>query len=249
MDGYFELALESAESAGTGIVIGERRLSPRLRCLSFVAETSFGEESRGKGRYHTLITEENPAEDPDLEKEIAEGVCRLVKALDRKRKGKILAVGLGNPSAVVDALGCETIKRLTTGKTRRGYLATITPSVFGLTGLETASVVKGVVREFAPDMVLCVDTLATRRAERLFKAVQISDGGIIPGGGVGNRRIPLSEETLGCPVLSVGVPLLAHAERCSSLPDHLIVTPKEIDLLVPAFARALSEGLSEALSE
>ena len=184
-----------------------------------------------------------------LAKELTRGVSEAIRSLADTGGGKVLAVGLGNPAAVVDALGAESVKSLSTGRRRKGYLATLIPSVFGLTGMETASIVKGVVREYSPDLVLCVDTLATRRAERLYRAVQIGRGGIVPGGGVGNRREALSEATLAVPVLTIGVPLLAHADRCATLPAGLVVTPKEIDLLVPAFARVIAESVERALFE
>ena len=250
MDGYFGLALESAEGSGSGIEITKKRLSSHLTCLSFFAERGFGEGAlREKGRYYTLLTEENLVENEKLEREIGKEIATILSSLAGGGMRKVLAVGLGNPAAVVDALGAETMKRLSAGEKADGYLATLTPSVFGMTGLETYSVVKGVAAEYHPDMILCVDTLSTRRAERLYRAVQIGEGGIVPGGGVGNKRKPLSKENLGVPVISVGVPLLAHADRCSSLPEGLVVTPKEIDLLVPAFARALARGVEEGLTK
>jgi len=251
MDLYDELALESAESAGGEISASEKRMSERLLCLSFRAEKPFGEGARrGKGWYHTLIGEENVLESKTMADEMSEGVRKVLRALvPAARKRRALAVGLGNPSAVVDALGNETVRRLRTGSHRRGYLAAIAPSVFGVTGLESASVVRGVIEEWRPDLVLVVDTLATRKAERLFHAMQITDCGIVPGGGVGNRRESLSGETLGVPVLSIGVPLLAHADRCSTLPKGLVVTPKEIDLLVPIFSEIIVRGVERALVE
>ena len=243
MKEYSELALESAEAAGRAQEIREKRLSSHLRLLRFDVAAE-----EGGGRFLTLLTEENLLEG-NVERELCDGVAECLRSLIKKRKGKVLAVGLGNPDAVVDALGAETVKRLSAGQRGGGYLATLTPSVFGLTGMETASVVKGVVREYSPDLVLCVDTLATRRAERLSRAVQIGRGGIVPGGGVGNRREALSEQSLTVPVITVGVPLLAHADRCSSLPAGLVVTPKEIDLFVPAFSRVIAEGVERALFE
>ena len=71
------------------------------------------------------------------------------------------------------------------------------PSVFGVTGMESAAVVRGVSAEYRPDLIISVDTLSTRRAERLCHAVQITDGGVVPGGGVGTKREPISEEALG----------------------------------------------------
>ena len=250
MKDFSELALESAEIEGRGVELKERRLSPSLKCLSFSVKRGEGEESRPEpGRYHTLITEKSVLEEDSLVEEITGAIASLLRRLIGRRARRLLAVGLGNPSTIVDALGCETVRKLKAGETRRGYLASIVPSVFGLTGLETASVVSGVAKEFRPDLVLCVDTLSTRRAERLFRAVQIADDGIVPGGGVGNRRQPLSEEVVGAPVFSIGVPLLAHADRCSSLPAGLVVTPKEIDLLVPLFASAIAAGIERALQQ
>ena len=244
----FELALESAEIAGSGARIEERRLTPTLKRVTFTSTDLFGEEKRqGGALYHTLIASADPMTDEELMAAITAGVAKCVKTLIKGRKRRILAVGLGNPAMVVDALGAETVKRLSAGKKRGRYLATMIPSVFGVTGMESADVVRGVGAEYRPDLIISVDTLSTRRAERLCHAVQITDGGVVPGGGVGNMREPISEASLGVPVISIGVPLLARAERCSSLPAGLVVTPKEIDLLVPRFADALAEGIERAL--
>ena len=246
----FELALESADIAGKGSEVKERRFSPLLKCLSFVAPAApNGAGRRGGATYHTLITTGDPLAEDALMAAISRGTERVLRELTGGAKRRVLAVGLGNPSAIVDALGPQTVKKLSAGEKGGSYLATIVPSVFGLTGLESASVVRGVAREYRPDLILSVDTLSTRRAERLYRAVQITDGGVVPGGGVGNGRDPISEEVFGVPVISVGVPLLAHADRCASLPAGLVVTPKEIDLLVPRFADALSAGMEKALFE
>lgn len=244
----FELALESAEIAGRGAAVKERKISPSLRCLSF-SSPSLSERSGREALYYTLITEQDPALKDEVIKEMEGGITTYLRKLRGGRKRRVLAVGLGNPAAVADALGSETVKRLSAGEKGGGYLATMIPSVFGMTGLESASVVRGVCAEYRPDLILSVDTLATRRAERLCRAVQITDDGVIPGGGVGNRREPLSEESLGVPVISVGVPLLARADRCAALPADLMVTPKEIDLLVPRFASALAAGIERGLFE
>ncbi len=245
MDFFEELALEAAENAPKGIKIGEEKLSPSVRRLCFIAPSAFGEGgARGKGTYHTLLLEGDPLTGERLLDEVAEGVARSIKVLRGGWRRRVLVVGLGNPQAVVDALGAECVKRLSAGERGRRYLATLVPSVFGVTGLETACVVKGVVAEYRPDLVLTVDTLSTRRIERLFHAVQVTDGGVAPGGGVANRREPISGETLHLPVLSVGVPLLARLA-----PMDLVVTPKEIDLLVPRFALALAAGVEKGLFE
>lgn len=246
----FELALESAAIAGSGNRVKERMLSPSLKCVTFTAPALYAAREIGRDAlYHTLVTTEEPLSGERMGEEIKRGVRISVKDLVKRRAKRVLAVGLGNPAAVVDALGAETVGRLSAGERGGSYLARIVPSVFGMTGLESASVVRGVCSEYRPDLILSVDTLSTRRAERLYRAVQITNGGVVPGGGVGNRREPISEESLGIPVISIGVPLLAAADRCSSLPAGLVVTPKEIDLLVPFYAEALAEGIESALFE
>jgi len=247
MKNFSELAIESAESLSGGAGVTERRLSRRLRYLVFTAGEGGG--SLGEARYHTILTDHDPLAEETLSDEFASSFAQILSGLVGGKRERILAVGLGNPSAVVDSLGSETVKRLSAGRRKRGSLAAIVPSVYGSTGIETAAIVRGVAREYSPDLVITVDTLSTRRAERLSRAVQIGEGGVVPGGGVGNARVPLSEGTVGVPVISVGVPLLAKADLCSSLPAGLVVTPKEIDLLVPIFADILSVGIERALSE
>ena len=249
MDGYYELALESAEIAGNGSSVKEKALSRRVKLLSFTSDLPFGNKDflRLQGKYHTLVTVEDVLAEPSLQKELSHAVAEVLSLFKVKKAKKVLAVGLGNPLTVVDALGCESVKNLRAGARGDRYLATLVPSVFGRTGVESLSVVRGVVLQIKPDLVLCVDTLATRRAERLSRAVQITDGGILPGGGVGNQREVLNGQSVGVPVLSVGVPLLSHADKCASLPEGLVVTPKEIDLLVPTFASLLAEGVERAL--
>jgi len=247
MKDFSELALEAAESAAGGAGLTERRLSGRLRYLLFKAEGEKG--SLGEARYHTLLTDRDLLSVEDLGDEIAVALSRILSGVLGGSERRVLTVGLGNPSTVVDSLGCETVRRLSAGRRKKGSLAAIVPSVYGLTGIETAAIVRGVAKEYAPDLVLTVDTLSTRRAERLSRAVQVGEGGVVPGGGVGNARVPLSENSVGVPVISVGVPLLARADACSSLPAGLVVTPKEIDLLVPIFADILASGIERALSD
>ncbi len=250
MELFEELAVEAAENAESIGEKSEKKVGRGLTLLSFTANAPFASLSsfRDKGTYHTLLTNCDPLEKSALFEEIEEAVSESVHALAGKKNAKkVLVVGLGNPSVVVDALGSETVKRLDVGKKRKTRLFTLSPSVFGLTGIESADVVRGVAREIEPDLILAVDTLATRKAERLCRAVQLTNAGILPGGGVGNERKALTEETLGAPVISVGVPLLCHARFCAGLPSSLVVTPKEIDLYVPSFASALAKGLEKAV--
>ncbi len=250
MEFFEELALESAESLRLSGAEKEKRVGKRVLLRAFSAEENFGEKGkeREKGVYHTLLLKGNILEKSELSEEVSQCAALSIKTLLKGKASpkRILAVGLGNPLTVVDSLGSETIKKLGARKNGKVEILSLTPSVFGLTGIESAEVVRGVKGETNPDLVLAVDTLATRRSERLCRALQLTNAGIAPGGGVGNRREVLSENTIGVPVLSIGVPLLCHAELCSSLPSSLVVTPKEIDLIVPLFAEALSRAIERA---
>lgn len=248
MDTRKELAIESAENAAGFAREKEKKFGKSLTVLTFRAPEPFGaaDKKREAGAYHTILLNGNILEISDISEEISSCVAAILTPIFGRRK-RVLAVGLGNPKMVVDALGSETVSALPAGERRE--LSVLIPSVYGVTGLESATIVRGVVKEISPDIVIAVDTLATRRAERLCRAVQLGEVGIAPGGGVGNRRESLSYETLGVPVVTVGVPLLMHGESLQGLPADTVVAPKEIDLYVPAFSRAIGRGIERALRE
>jgi spore protease len=141
-----------------------------------------------------------------------------------ERPVRTLVVGLGNPEATPDALGPKVLEHLQATRHlameygtdfcwKHGYpiLSGITPGVMAQTGMETAEIVKGIVRETEPDAVIVVDALAARSAGRLGVTVQLADTGIRPGSGVGNHRSGLTEETLGIPVFAIGIPMVVGA--------------------------------------
>ena len=136
--------------------------------------------------------------------------------------GSVLVIGLGNRRITADSLGPRTIDgvlvtrhmRENTPVPLKGRLRSVSavaPGVLGVTGLETAEMVQGVVEHTKPDAVIAVDALAARETCRICTTLQISDTGIQPGSGVGNHRLGLNEETLGVPVIAVGVPMVVYA--------------------------------------
>ena len=152
---------------------------------------------------------------------------------DQERKGKpqgkglpekVLVVGLGNLYVTPDSLGPRVLQHLQVtrhydGQYGKGFLkeqgmaavSAIAPGVMAQTGMETAEILKGVVEETGPDLVVAIDALAARSVHRLGCTIQLSDTGIRPGSGVGNHRSGLTKETLGVPVLAVGVPTVVGA--------------------------------------
>lgn len=143
----------------------------------------------------------------------------LRKIVDKhiEKEDEILIVGLGNLYSTPDSLGAKVVQNLEITRHIKIYLpnaidknarslSAITPGVLGTTGIETIEIVKGIVDNIKPKLVIAIDSLCTKNISRINKSIQISDTGIIPGGGVGNRQEELSEETLNVPVIGVGVP-------------------------------------------
>ena len=184
----------------------------------------------------------------------------------------MLVVGLGNRAMTPDAIGPESVEHLLVTRHLRtlplfasfAEVSAIVPNVLGKTGLEAAEVVQGAVERVRPDAVIAIDALASQRLGRVCTTVQLSDSGIVPGSGVGNHRSALTRETLGIPVLAVGVPTVVDAATlvCDVLEEAgaptlspaairghegVTVTPRDIDAQVGLLARVVGFGVSLAL--
>jgi spore protease len=155
-----------------------------------------------------------------------------------------LIVGLGNWNVTPDALGpivCENVIvtrhlfELEPETVDKGYrpVSALAPGVMGITGIETSDIILGVVKKTNPDFVIVIDALASRSIERVNATIQISDSGIQPGSGVGNKRKELSKKTLGIPVIAIGVPTVV---------DAVTIASDTIDFLIKHFGRELKEG-------
>lgn len=184
-------------------------------------------------------------------------------------EGPVLAAGLGNPAMTPDALGPRTLDHLLITRHLQEVLPGFRPvaglgaGVLGTTGLEVAEWVRGAAEHVKPAAVVLIDALAARGLDRLCSTVQLSDTGLIPGSGVGNHRMALNRETLGVPVLSVGVPTVVDAETVARdlLADsgaeeapllagrgrRLFVTPDSIDAKIRELAKVVGYGLDLAL--
>ena len=184
-------------------------------------------------------------------------------------EGPVLAAGLGNPAMTPDALGPRTLDHLLITRHLQEVLPGFRPvaglgaGVLGTTGREVAEWVRGAAEHVKPAAVVLIDALAARGLDRLCSTVQLSDTGLIPGSGVGNHRMALNRETLGVPVLSVGVPTVVDAETVARdlLADsgaeeapllagrgrRLFVTPDSIDAKIRELAKVVGYGLNLAL--
>lgn len=186
-------------------------------------------------------------------------------------KGTVLVVGLGNTDITPDAIGPESVnmvlatrhitdelsKSIGLGELR--HVAGFIPGVLGKTGIETAESIKGIVEAVKPCAVIVIDALAARKLARLGNTIQMSDTGIIPGSGVGNARAAVNKETLGVPVISMGIPTVVDAQTLvNDLTDNvteisrkenkeMIITPREIDLVVERASKIISVSINKAL--
>jgi len=239
-----------------------------------------GERALGKPQ-GTYITVELGALARREEYAFARGVSaireQLLPLLGMVRDDRVLVVGLGNRAITPDAIGPITAKH--TLATRHlvehvpehfGHFRCVTvvqTGVLGTTGMESAEMVKALVAQFRPNRVIAVDALASRKLTRICRTVQICDTGIAPGSGVGNARAKLNRETLGIPVIAVGVPtvvdagtlvsdLLEESGRDMVPPEQwgpygggMIVTPKEIDTQVADISKLIGYALNCTLHD
>ena len=178
------------------------------------------------GSYFTLEADRLLLPDEDFHSEVSDELANVLKELTERALGKkegeekvapflhgqpvILVAGLGNQSVTPDSLGPRTVNNLSVSQNETGLKA-IAPGVMAQTGMETARILSGLIREIKPDLVIAIDALAARSIRRLGTTIQLTDTGIHPGSGVGNHRHSLTKETLGIPVLAVGVPTVVGA--------------------------------------
>lgn len=221
----------------------------------------------------TYVTIDIPQAPPDRSKNIEE-CAEIVKSELREiinlgDDELVMIVGLGNWDITPDSLGPRVSSDIQV--TRHMFelipehlqdgirpVCALTPGVLGTTGIETAEIIRGVIQKVQPKAVIAIDALAARKLERVISTIQISNTGINPGAGIGNNRNALSEETLGVPVIAIGVPTVVSLESIirdltTAQPppnadySQIIVTPKEIDEAVDDVAEIIAKGINRAL--
>lgn len=202
-----------------------------MRITKVKIETENGAKAMGKpaGIYLTLEAPNMGVPDEDYHREISEKLAGYIRELIdglglEKEDLSVLVVGLGNRQVTPDALGPYVADHLCVtrhivkeyGKYAMGMeqvklVSAVVPGVMGQTGMETLEIIRGIVRETSPHLVIAVDALAARNSRRLNRTIQIADTGIHPGSGVGNHRNGLTKESLGVPVIGIGVPTVVDA--------------------------------------
>lgn len=210
------------ENEVDGIESEKEEIDKNLKIERVFITNENGENAVGKpkGTYVTIdIKNLKLARDEEIQKTSDVLTSELSKILNKHvtRKEEILVVGLGNIYATPDSLGPKVINEIDVTRHLIKYLpqyvdentrnvCAIAPGVLGTTGMETLEILKGIVENVKPKVVIVIDSLASRSIERISSSLQISDTGIVPGAGVGNARAELSQSTLGIPVIALGIP-------------------------------------------
>lgn len=260
-----------------------------------------GEKALAKpiGNYITLDVKNMKTADDEKIEEIAEAVANELRDVIGKHikdTEDILVVGLGNLEVTPDSLGPKVISNIEITRHILEYMpklmpedtrpvSAISPGVLGTTGIETMEILKGIVENIKPKLLIVIDALAARSIERISSSIQIADTGIVPGAGVDNKRKEISQKTLGIPVIALGIPMVVDLasitndcinlfienlqqkamsnEYLNELKEkdnyeeikealiprdyNMIVTPKEIDILIENMSKIVSKGINKAL--
>lgn len=288
-----DLAMEAAQAAGNipGVEVLNDEVMPGVNRSRVTILNEEGEKAIGKkkGIYVTIEAQQLARGDAELDEHCSIALANEIRNMAGDAlNGVVLVVGLGNRMVTPDALGpavCDAVfvtrhihEYAPEGIDERlGSVSAISPGVLGITGIETGEVVEGVVERIKPSLVIAVDSLASRSMERVRTTIQVANTGIAPGAGIGNKRKALDQETLGVPVLALGVPLVVYAATVAqdlmetalnktpsdvnirpgvqrildAMMDvegaDMIVTPKEIDKVVDDVARIIADALNITL--
>lgn len=281
-----DLAVEARESMNmpdaslNGVSVTEDYdLDSDVKTTRVVIETKNAAKKLGKpmGTYITIeaprLTEPDEGFHREISKQIAESLSDIIGCTNQERS--ILVVGLGNRDVTADSLGPCVVDHLSItrhiikeygaeayDKEKMNMVSGIVPGVMAKTGMETAEIVKGVVGRTMPDILIVVDALAARSTRRLNRTIQIADTGIWPGSGVGNHRNALTKESLGIPVIAIGVPTVVDAAtivndalelveegkiRGMDELNNMYVTGKDIDSIIERLSYTVSEAINMAL--
>lgn len=293
-----DLALEARESISEadselrGVRVDEYYLEEDdIQVTKVMIDTKNAARAMGKpiGVYVTMEAPAMVEPDDGYHREISECLAKELREMipDSDKEQSILVVGLGNREVTADALGPQVVDNLfitrhvvkTYGKAAynrqvMNQISSLEPGVMAKTGMETAEIIKGVVEETRPDVVVVIDALAARSTKRLNRTIQITNTGIQPGSGVGNHRNALTLESLGVPVIAIGVPTVVDAativgdalekllsgdsefDRMKYMGQHrsafselnnMYMTGKDIDAVIKRVSFTVSEGINLAL--
>lgn len=279
----------------------EEKENYTVTTIKVINENGEREIGKQKGTYITIESPKIKENDDNAFNEVSNCLCECLKQIMKLKNGAtVLVVGLGNWNITPDALGPKVVSHLLVTRHLFEYipehitedlqpLCAISPGVLGITGIETSEIAKGICDKVKPDLIIAIDALASRNISRISTTIQISDTGITPGSGIGNKRKGLTKEYFGVPVVAIGVPTVVDAATvandtieilCENLKNHqeltknignilkitdndlryplikevlsdnigeLIVTPKEVDVIIDEVSKIIANGINGAV--
>lgn len=223
MQGRTDLALElqkerieNQDIDGIKVIIRQDK-ELEIKETTILVENEEGANAIGKpiGAYITLESAHLGKEDESYHEEMSEALADVLKYM-LGSSNSILVIGLGNKNVTADSLGPKTTENIyiTRHLVQKNYyddiieISALSPGVMAQTGMETSEIIEGMVKQVGPDFVVAIDALAARSPEHLGRTIQVSNTGIVPGSGVGNHRNAINEDTVGVPVIAIGVPMV-----------------------------------------
>ena len=225
-----------------GIETEEENIEDKIHLSRVKVTNKQGEDAIGKpiGNYITIDIKNLKTSNEDDIQKASEVVTKELKNLIYKHidnKSPVLVVGLGNLYVTPDALGPKVVNEIDITRHLIEYMpgvldestrpvSAIAPGVLGTTGIETQEILKGIVDNIKPSLIIIIDALASRNIERISSSIQLADTGIVPGAGVGNARKELTEEKLGVPVIAIGIPTVVEAATIAA--DSLTLFIKKV---------------------
>ena len=274
--------LDEAGQRAQGYIKKQSQIDEDIAVTEIEITTEDGEKAFGKprGTYITLEVKGVLEEKSQIKERAARALADRLKGMIKfDYYLKVLVVGLGNEKVTPDSLGPHTVDKVKItshlfrifdcdGDWEMANVSGFNPSVTGVTGMETADLIEKVAGLVKPDAIVCIDALAARDIHRLSTTIQVCDTGIFPGAGMGNNRKEISRQTVGCPVISIGVPTVIDSrtlllEAADSIGDlsfgqqiqkyidsrdmDMIVTSTDIDAIIKDFSDIISNAINITL--
>ena len=203
--------------------------------------------NKKEGVYYSIEDLDYYNKDRIIIKIISSIICDFISKM--KNINNILVVGLGNPSITPDSLGPLVLEQIEVNrhleKEKKYSLSAITPGVMGQTGMESCDIIKAIVNDFSPDLVIVIDSLACNNLKRICSSIQFGES-INPGSGIYNNRKELSKETLGCEVIAIGIPTVVDLSTIIDIDSSFFVTPNHIVQGMDILSGIIAEGINKA---
>ena len=219
-----DLIVESIDINDSKDIIQKEKTIDNIKITDITVKKDLEQLNKKKGKYITISFEDitDTLNRRKVEDIVTKELNSLMKDNNIKKDSTALVVGLGNYKSTPDSLGPKVINKIIVTRhlyvidevqVEEGYrnVSGFIPGVMGSTGIEAHNIIKGIVKEIKPDFIIVIDALASSSVERVNKTIQMTDTGIHPGSGVGNTRYELSNNTLGIPVIAIGIPTVVDA--------------------------------------